>query len=185
MKAEDYYKQKQFIAEVDEHDKVIGKVEKWDAHKKGILHRGFSAVITVQDQLLLQHRKHPVFDNVFDFTFSSHPVYEKDTLQKGEDAVMLALDREWNVSKDMVVSKPKCITKCKYKAFDDVSGYYEHEVNHIYAVELREMPSPSYEYSYGFFTIHKSNIAKLHDPRIESLLAPWVNKMFSESKQFA
>jgi isopentenyl-diphosphate delta-isomerase len=181
MNAEEYYKQKQFIAEVDEHDKVIGKVEKWDAHKKGILHRGFTAVVTVQDQILLQHRKHPVFDNVFDYTFSSHPVFEKNELQTGEKAVLIALEREWNVAPDMVKSKPKLITKCKYKAFDDVSGFYEHEVNHIYAVELLEMPKPNYEYSYGFFTLYKSYTDKIHDPRIASLLAPWVNVMLKNS----
>lgn len=181
MNAEEYYKKKQYIAEVDDRDTIIGKIEKWDAHKKGILHRGFTAIVTVGDQLLLQHRKHPVFDNVFDFTFSSHPVYGKNELQSGEEAIVQALEREWNVVPEMIVKKPKYITKCKYKAFDDISGYYEHEMNHIYTVELSVMPKPNYEFCYGFFTLHKSNTAKLHDARIESLLAPWVNKLLAEN----
>ncbi|MCX6730895.1 MAG: hypothetical protein NTZ55_03535 [Candidatus Roizmanbacteria bacterium] len=46
----DYYKKKQFIAEVNEQDEIIGKVEKWDAHKKGMLHRGYTAIITFKER---------------------------------------------------------------------------------------------------------------------------------------
>lgn len=173
----DYYKEKQFIAEVNEKDEVMGKVEKWEAHKKGILHRGYTAIITFEDQLILQHRKHPVFDNVFDFSFSSHPIYVKDKLQDGVIAVLEGLGREWGIHAEQVIDDIKLKKKLTYKAFDDDAGYYENEVDHIYTVELSKMPEPNYEFAYGFFTLHKNNIDKLEDPRIQSLLAPWVNVM--------
>lgn len=171
----DYYKEKQFVAEVNEKDEVLGKIEKWDAHKKGILHRAYTAIITFEDKLLLQHRKHPVFDNFFDFSFSSHQIYVKDKIQDNIVGVLEGLKREWGVHAEDVIDDIKLIKKIHYKAFDDASGYYDHEVDHIYSVELNRLPEPNYEFAYGFFTLHKSNIDKLEDPRIQSLLAPWVN----------
>jgi len=178
----DYYKEKQFLAEVNEQDEIVGKIEKWEAHKKGVLHRGYTALITFEDQLILQHRKHPVFDNVFDFSFSSHQIYKEDKLQDDVIAILDGLGREWGVHAEDVTDDIKFINKIQYKSFDDTSGYYEHEIDYIYAVELGKMPQPNYEFAYGFFTIHKDNIDKLLDPRIQSLLAPWAHKIIAEKK---
>jgi len=176
----DYYKEKQFIAEVNEKDEILGKIGKWDAHKKGILHRGYTAIITFEDQVILQHRKHPVFDNVFDFSFSSHPIYVKDALQENIVAILEGLQREWGIHAEDVVDDIKLVKKFQYKAFDDVSGNYEHEIDYIYNVELSKLPEPNYEFAYGFFTLHKNHLEKLEDPRIQSLLAPWVNVMLKK-----
>lgn len=176
----DYYKQKQFLAEVNKKDEVIGKIEKWEAHKKGILHRGYTAIVTFEDQLILQHRKHPVFDNVFDFSFSSHQLYVGDKLQDDVVAVLDGLQREWGIHAEDIIDDIKLSKKVTYKAFDDVSGYYEYEVDHICTVELSKIPTPNYEFAYGFFTLHKNNIDKLEDSRIQSLLAPWVNVMLKK-----
>src|SRR3989338_8675413 len=80
----DYYKQQQFLAQVDENDKILGKIEKWDCHKKGILHRGYTCILIYQNSFVLQHRKHPVFDGVFDLSFSSHPVYRPELVSESE-----------------------------------------------------------------------------------------------------
>jgi len=176
----DYYKKKQFLAEVNEKDEIIGKIEKWEAHKKGILHRGYTAIITFEDQLLLQHRKHPIFDNVFDFSFSSHQVYVKDTIQDDVIAILEGLQREWGTHAENVIDDIKFVKKLSYKAFDDNAGYYEHEVDRIYTVELGKLPEINYEFAYGFFTLHKNNSDKLEDSRIQSLLAPWVNVMLKK-----
>lgn len=176
----DYYKQKQLIAEVNEKDEIIGKIEKWDAHKKGILHRGYTAIITFEEQLVLQHRKHPVFDNVFDFSFSSHQIYVKNTVQDSIVAILEGLQREWGTHAEDVIDDIKFVKKLHYKAFDDNSGYYEHEIDHIYTVELSKLPEPNYEFAYGFFTLHKNHVDKLEDSRVQSLLAPWVNVMLKK-----
>ncbi|PIV08416.1 hypothetical protein COS52_02770, partial [Candidatus Roizmanbacteria bacterium CG03_land_8_20_14_0_80_39_12] len=107
----DYYKKKQFLAEVNEKDEIVGKIEKWEAHKKGILHRGYTAIITFEDQLLLQHRKHPIFDNVFDFSFSSHQVYVKDTIQDDVVAILEGLQREWGTHAENVIDDIKFVKK--------------------------------------------------------------------------
>src|SRR3989338_3874832 len=124
-----YYKQKQFLAQVDKNDKILGKIEKWECHKKAILHRGYTCILTYEDNYVLQHRKHPVFDGVFDLSFSSHPIchpefisgsdskkqmlkraivlsdneriqHDKIGLQTMEEAIYEGLKREWNLKKE-------------------------------------------------------------------------------------
>lgn len=180
--ANNYYKEKQYIAEVNEADEIIGKIEKWDAHKKGILHRGYTAIITFEDQLVLQHRKHPVFNNVYDFSFSSHQIYVKDKIQDNVVSILEGLQREWGVHAEDVIDDIKLVKKIHYKTFDDISGYYEHEIDHVYSVELSKLPTPNYEFAYGFYVIHKNHIDTLLDPRIHSLLAPWAHKIIEEKK---
>src|SRR5690606_8547615 len=102
-----YFNQKQYIAQVDRNDNIIGKIEKWEAHTKGVLHRAFTVAIFFEDKVLVQHRKHPVFDKVFDVTVSSHQIYENDTLQDDKIALMNTLQREWNISKDNLLKEPK------------------------------------------------------------------------------
>lgn len=172
-----YYKQKQYVAEVNEKDEVVGKVEKWEAHKKGILHRGYTALLMYEDQLILQYRKHPIFDNVFDLSFSSHPVFQNGILQKDEDAVLDGLEREWGIKQHDIQKPPKFIKSFYYKAFDDMGGYYEHEIDYFFSVELNRLPTINTDFAYGLIVLQKAHIGKLLDVRIRSLLAPWVDKM--------
>jgi isopentenyldiphosphate isomerase len=118
-----------------------------------------------------------VFDNVYDFSFSSHQIYVKDELQDGVVSVLEGLQREWGIHAEHVVDDITLLKKVYYKAFDDVAGYYEHEVDHIYTVELNKLPEPNYDFAYGFYLIHKNHIDKLQDARIFSLLAPWVHTL--------
>ncbi len=177
----DYYKKKQYIAEVNEEDTVVGKIEKWEAHKKGILHRGYTAILTFEDQFILQYRKHPVFDNVLDLSFSSHQLYDGETMQSGSEAIAEGLEREWGIRESDLVKSPVFVAKFQYKAFDDVSGYYEHEIDHIFAVHLNKMPRPNYDFAYGFLALHKENVKSLADVRFFTLLAPWVHELLKRN----
>ncbi|OGK24741.1 hypothetical protein A3F58_04390 [Candidatus Roizmanbacteria bacterium RIFCSPHIGHO2_12_FULL_37_9b] len=193
----DYYKQKQYIAKVDKNDKILGKIEKWEAHKKGLLHRGFTAILTFKNQFLLQHRKHPVFDGVFDLSFSSHQLYLPPlssratlSLSKGSRGIFLqdnltaiyaGLKREWNLDKKDLISQPKFLKKIYYKAKDPNSGYTEHEIDYIYSVELKKIPSPNYDFAYGFSLVEKKNFLSSNFQRLTSnILAPWVKVMIEE-----
>jgi isopentenyldiphosphate isomerase len=46
---EEYYKQKQFIPLVNKKGEVIGQGERWDVHKKGILHKGFTVTLLYKE----------------------------------------------------------------------------------------------------------------------------------------
>ncbi len=95
----DYYKKTLYIPQVDKNDNVLGKVERWKAHREGILHRGFTVAVMFDDQVICQHRKHPVFGGYLDLTASSHPLYEGEKIQTFEDAVNNTLHREWGIKK--------------------------------------------------------------------------------------
>src|SRR3989344_317831 len=80
-----YYKQKQYVGKVDKNGKHLGYVEKWDAHKKGILHRGFAIILVYKNYYLLQHRKHPAFDAVLDLSSASHQLLKNGKFRRGSN----------------------------------------------------------------------------------------------------
>ncbi|MFA6532736.1 MAG: hypothetical protein WCT22_01935 [Patescibacteria group bacterium] len=167
----DYYKKELFLAEVDKNDNIIGKIEKWKAHKEGMLHRGFTTIFTYQNHIVLQHRKHPIFDGYFDLTFSSHQVYINEKLQTDLEAIYEALKREWNIDKAGLVEEPKFLDKFYYdKAKDPKSVFSEHEIDYIYQTELKSLPTPNPDYAYGFELVSKEEINKYK-------IAPWVNEI--------
>ena len=166
----DYYKQKLFLAEVDKDDNIIDKIERWEGHKKGVLHRGFTAVMIYHDQFVIQHRKHLAFDGYFDLTFSSHQIYVNNVLQTDEDAINETLKREWNIDATGIKSIPKYLCKFYYKAKDPNSIFTEHEVDYIYIAELINRPNPNPNFAYGFELIKKQEIKNYK-------IAPWVEEI--------
>jgi len=177
----DYYKEKQFIAKVDRNDNVLGKIEKWEAHKKGVLHRAFTMLLYYQDKIILQHRKHPVFDGYFDLSFSSHQIFVGETLQDDLTAIYKTLKREWNLDKSGLIVEPKKIGQVYYKAKDPQSVFYDHEVDYIYEGTLKKLPTPDFDFAYGFSLIKKGNFLKSKVYNLWSnQFAPWVKTMIEE-----
>lgn len=175
----DYLDKPQHIAEVDKNDKVIGKVERWKAHQEGILHRGFTLAIFYNNQLVLQHRKHPVFDGVFDTTISSHQIFNDRKLQDDLTAIFQTLKREWNITSSDLLEKPKLVGTIYYFAEDPKSDFKEHEICHIYSCSVKELKLPNFEFAYGFLV---KPIEEIKDPKnsLYPLLAPWIVKSFEE-----
>lgn len=171
----DYYKQTLFIPRVNENDEVIGKVERWEAHEKGILHRGFTVGLLYDGKMVCQHRKHPVFDGFMDLTASSHPFYEGDILQDTVTAVENCLKREWHVAPENLEARPALVGKVIY---DSKHGdFIEHEVCHLYIATVKTLPMPDLEFSYGFSLLP---LEHLNDPELNPTLrglAPWVTEM--------
>lgn len=168
----DYYKKKLYLAEVDKNDNIIGKVERWQVHKSGILHRGFTTILTYHDNIVLQHRKHLAFDGYFDLTFSSHQIYKNERLQNDLEAIYETLKREWNIDKTRLIDKPKFLNKFYYKAKDPQSVFTEHEIDYIYKAGLKNLPTPNYDFAYGYSLMNKKQIIK---SRLS--LAPWVEEI--------
>jgi len=174
----DYYQKKQFLAAVDKNDRLVDKVEKWQAHKKGILHRGFTVILSYKNQIILQHRKHPVFDRLFDLSFSSHPIYKDGALQNIEEAVYEALKREWDVEKKDLVDRPKLLGKIYYKAEDIKSKFVEHEIDYTFSLILNKIPQPNLEFAYGFLLVKRGQI--LNKKLLSKTnFAPWVKKILN------
>ncbi|MEK9178494.1 MAG: hypothetical protein AAB801_01805 [Patescibacteria group bacterium] len=177
----DYYKQTQIIARVDKTGKVLGKVEKWEAHKKGVLHKGLTIALSYKGQFIIQHRKHPAFDGVFDITSSSHQLFVRGKLQTSLEAVYECLKREWDLTKKDFLTTPKNLGSIYYKAKDSKSIYTEHEICDILVARVKKIPTPNYDFAYGFSLLSKEELSNKNS-RIYEGLAPWVKKAIEENK---
>jgi isopentenyldiphosphate isomerase len=165
----DYYKKKLLVAQVNLDDAIEGKIERWQAHKQGILHRGYTVILTYQNKYIFQQRKHPVFNRCYDLSYSSHQVFVNTKLQEDLEAIYEGLFREWNLKIDDLVKQPVKNGGFYYKAQDLQSKYIEHEIDHVYRAELKKLPKPNFDYCYGFILLEKltSNMPKP--------LAPWID----------
>lgn len=175
----DYYSKEQMIARVDRKGDVIGQIEKWEAHRKGILHRGLTVIVFFEDYLIMQHRKHPAFDGIFDITSSSHQLFIDGKLQNTIDATYDALEREWNIKKNDLISEPKNLGFVYYKAKDPKSEFTEHEIDDILTVNIKNIPTPNLDFAYGFSLVKKDEISNKKS-RIYNNLAPWVKVMIKD-----
>lgn len=175
-----YYKQKQIIAKVDKGGNVIGKIEKWEAHEKGILHKALTVALIYKGQFVIQHRRHPAFDGVYDITSSSHQLFIDGKLQTTEEATFDCLKREWNLEKTDL-SKLKNMGAIYYKAKDEKSIYTEHEMCEILFADVKQLPIPNFDFAYGYSLVKKQEILNKNS-RIYENLAPWVKKMIEENK---
>lgn len=167
-----YLRQNQTIIRVDEKGNAIGSIDKWEAHKKGILHKGFSVALCSGNNIILQLRKHPVFDKVVDVTASSHPLVISGKNQPEENAVYDCLLREWNVPKNNVINFTNC-GSFVYKAPDN-AGYIEHEYCTFYSAKVEKEIKPNMEFAYGFVTMPLEELKS--NPGIIPNLAPWVRE---------
>ncbi len=175
-----YYKQKQIIAKVDKDGNVIGKIEKWEAHEKGILHKALTIALVYKGFFVIQHRKHPAFDGAYDVTSSSHQLFIDGKLQTTEEATYECLKREWNLEKSDL-KELKSLGSIYYKAKDPKSIYTEHEVCEILAAEINVKPKPNLDFAYGFSLVDKQELQNKNSRTYENL-APWVKKMIEENK---
>jgi isopentenyl-diphosphate Delta-isomerase len=174
-----YYKQKQFIAKVDRQGNIIGRIEKWEAHRKGVLHKALTVAIIYKGKFILQHRKHPAFDGVLDLTSSSHQIYIGKKLQTTSEATFECLKREWGLKKTDFAGGLKNEGAIYYKAKDPKSEFTEHEVCEMLTVKVKKLPTPNFDYAYGFSLVDKKDLLNKKD-RIYPQLAPWVKKMLGK-----
>ena len=172
--------QKQIIAACDKKGDIIGGIERWEAHRKGILHRAFTLTLIYKNFYVLQHRKHACFDEVFDITSSSHQLYSNGKLQDTLEAAKFCFFREWKISENDILGDFKHKGAIYYKAKDSNSIYMEHEICDIVEVRVKKIPTPVYEFTYGSSLASKKELANKRS-RIYSLLAPWVKVAIKEN----
>ena len=175
-----YYKQKQIIVSVDRDGNVIGQIEKWEAHKKGILHKALTVALIYKGQFVIQHRRHPAYDGVFDVTSSSHQLFTNGKLQTTEEATYECLKREWNLEKKNL-GKLENLGAIYYKAKDQKSIYTEHEICEILITEVKDKPIPNLDFAYGFLLADKKEFENKNS-KIYKKLAPWVIEAIEQNK---
>jgi len=171
-----YYDNVQFIAQVNTEDSIEGTIERWKAHRDDILHRALTIAVYVNDSILLQKRKHPVFDSVFDITVSTHQIYVNGLLQSDEEAINQTLERELLLAPASLKQKPQFKGSVVYKAKDPKSDFTEHEVCHVYTCAIGSMPLFNPVFAYEVKTVSLDTI-KDQTQEIYPHLAPWVKEM--------
>ena len=175
-----YYKQKQIIAKVDINGNIIGEIEKWEAHKKGILHKALTVALIFDNKLVIQHRKHPAFDGVFDITSSSHQIFIDGKLQNSEEATYDCLKREWSLGRREITNL-KNLGTIYYKAKDPKSIYIEHEMCEILIARVKKMPIPNLDFAYDFLLTSKQELQNKNSETYKNL-APWAKLMIEKNK---
>lgn len=173
-----YYKEEQYIPQVNEQDEIIGKVERWKAHSEGILHRGYTIALLYEDTVICQHRKHPVFGGFLDLTASSHQIYEDGELMSIHESLNRCLLREWGLLPGAISTEPALIGKVTYKSTHD--EYTEHEICHLYVSSLRSIPLFDSEYAYGVSLIPVDELIRPGQNALLKGLAPWVTPMIED-----
>ncbi|CAN5587095.1 isopentenyl-diphosphate Delta-isomerase [soil metagenome] len=109
---------------VDDQDQEIGRMEKIEAHRKGLLHRAFSILLfNSQGEVLLQKRAKSKYHSggLWTNTCCSHPLPDESI----EDAARRKLIQEMGI--DLT---PEFAFKFHYKADLDM-GLVEHELDHV------------------------------------------------------
>lgn len=170
----DYFKKIIYLAQVDKDDQVLGEVERWQAHQKGILHRGFTVILFFNNRLIFQKRRHLVFDGYWDLSFSSHPIFIDGKLQNDKKAIFSTLKREWIIEEEMIDSSPYFLDKFYYKAKDEKSGLTEHEIDYLYLIKLKKILRENKKYAYELKVVNLDEINKVSSI-YDMNLAPWVD----------
>jgi len=171
-----YYKQKQYIEKVDRSGRHLGYIEKWEAHKKGILHRGFGIILLYKDYILLQHRKHLAFDGVLDLSSASHQLQVAGKFENLTEAVIGSLVREWNLSEKDLTNKVKRLGYVYYKEKDPKSIFTEQEYCDVLIAKINKLPMPNLEFAYGYSLVTKEELYNKKS-RIYEHLSPWGKKI--------
>jgi isopentenyl-diphosphate delta-isomerase len=118
---------------VDENDVAIGKMEKLEAHQKGVLHRAFSVFIfNTKNELLLQRRALNKYHSagLWTNTCCSHPRPKEETLE--------AANRRLKEEMGMEVSltfKTSFIYKTEFD-----NGLTEHEFDYVFFGNSNDNP---------------------------------------------
>ncbi|MGB0933946.1 MAG: isopentenyl-diphosphate Delta-isomerase [Lishizhenia sp.] len=126
----------EFVVLVDENDQQIGKMEKLEAHQKGLLHRAFSVLIfNDKGEMLIHQRAADKYHcgGLWTNACCSHPREN----EKITDAAERRLEEEMGFS---VKTFP--MNHFIYKA-DFENGLIEHEFDHILTGIYNQIPTPN------------------------------------------
>ena len=129
---------KEEVILVNEKDEEVGRMEKFEAHRKALLHRAFSVFIfNKKGEMLLQKRANSKYHSggLWSNACCSHP-------NPGEEIMEAALRR---LKEELGFQVPlKKIFEFTYKA-EFENGLTEHEFDHVYASEYNGLISPNHK----------------------------------------
>lgn len=126
---------KEQVILVNEQDEMLGTMEKYEAHRQGLLHRAFSVFLfDANGRVLLQRRARTKYHSasLWTNTCCSHP-------RPGEQLAMAA---ERRLHEEMGLSAQlEQRFNFTYKA-DVGNGLFEHELDHVFFGRTNDTPKP-------------------------------------------
>lgn len=124
---------KEYVILVDEDDKVIGQMEKMEAHEKAILHRAFSVfILNDKNEIMLQQRAKDKYHSplLWTNTCCSHQRIGETNIEAGKRRLKEEMGFETEL---------KELFHFIYKApFDN--GLTEHELDHVMVGYYNDKP---------------------------------------------
>lgn len=89
----------QTLIMVDDKDNILGYAPRSECHTgKGKRHRAFVILLYDKDKkILLQHRKHKIFDKLWDLASASHPLHIDGRNDNYIEAASRCLRNEWGI----------------------------------------------------------------------------------------
>jgi isopentenyl-diphosphate Delta-isomerase len=144
----------EFVVLVDANDNEIGKMEKYEAHRKGLLHRAFSVLIfNSKNELLLQQRAASKYHSPLLWTNSccSHPRINESVL----DAANRRLKEEMGLQTTL-----KVVDSFIYKAHLD-KNMIEHEFDYVLIGKTDSLPKINREEVESYQYISLKNLIQL------------------------
>lgn len=126
---------KEQVILVNEQDEMLGTMEKYEAHRQGLLHRAFSIFLfDAEDRVLLQRRARTKYHSasLWTNTCCSHPRPGEQLLRAAERR----LREEMGLSAQLELR-----FNFTYKA-DVGNGLIEHELDHVFFGRTNDTPRP-------------------------------------------
>lgn len=140
----------QIILVADEKGKFTGEYISKEMGHTGLGKRHLAITVLIYNkkgEVLLQRRKHQVFDNIWDITGATHPLHRKDgTDETFEEATLRCLKREYNIEDVRL----KNVGSFNYFAQDGTRCENEHCAILVgeYNGEVHLNPEVGYEYKW-------------------------------------
>lgn len=159
----------QIISAVDDSGKFLEYIPRMVGHiGKGLRHLGITIlVLNKKDQLLLQKRKHLVFDNIWCFTADTHPYHLDSRDETIEEAAKRAVDEDFNI-KEMSFKNLGF-----FNYFKEDGEYCENEYCAMVVGEYDGEVSLNPERGYDFVWMDKKEFLKDFENHPDKY-APWV-----------
>ena len=133
----------QTLIVVDDEDNVVRYASRSDCHSgDGLRHRGVAILLhNSKAEVLLQKRKHDLFDNLWDLTGATHPLHLDDRDETYEEGGIRCLKAEWGI--ELPLHRVLAFTylerdknRCENEYCVVLAGKYDGELNpnllHIY-----------------------------------------------------
>ncbi|MEH6308560.1 isopentenyl-diphosphate Delta-isomerase [Olivibacter sp. CPCC 100613] len=146
---------------VDEQDNAVGRMEKLEAHQKGLLHRAFSIFIfNTFGELLLQRRAMAKYHSggLWTNTCCSHPAPNEDTLLAANDRLREEMGFQTTL---------RPLFSFLYETSFE-NGLVEHEFDHIYIGEFNGKIVPNKEEVMDYQWISLQNLIQMTAQNPES-----------------